>query len=260
MANYLNFGVKTRDSFKQWILIQLGYPLIQVELAEQQLDTVIDDAISVFTQYAIQEKRYIALNVEDYVEDVGILLPDTVQGIFSIDKATFGGANGGGINDLGSTNNVMFTGGIIPDPATLFMGTGGGGLQIGQLVEWDSFRQYAKMLSKIMGNEVQFSFNERTHYLELYPDPTKKKEVGHVVVGCFVIRKDDDNFGEHWVKRYALCCAKEILRIVRGKFSGITLLGGGQINQSLLSDAKAEKDELLKELQEVYVPMEFYVG
>ena len=50
MARFKN-RPKNRDEFKDYILRKLGAPVIDIELADSQLDDVIDDAVETFNHF-----------------------------------------------------------------------------------------------------------------------------------------------------------------------------------------------------------------
>lgn len=59
-----------------------------------------------------------------------------------------------------------------------------------------------------------------------------------------------NSIGKHWIRRYALAIAKEMLAAIRGKFDSIPIPGNDlRMNaSSLLEQAKEEKDKLKEEL------------
>jgi hypothetical protein len=55
-------------------------------------------------------------------------------------------------------------------------------------------------------------------------------------------------YGNDTVLRLALAEAKMLLGTVRKKFSGTTLLGGGQLDTDIYNEGREEKDKILEEL------------
>ena len=109
------------------------------------------------------------------------------------------------------------------------------------------------------------TIRERTHSLTLIPDPIKSAEPntpkGHIVIGCNTIRPEQQQYGESWVKRYALALSKITLGIVRAKFQGVQLLGGGIVDNSIKEEGIIERDALKEELKETEGAfMTFFVG
>ena len=60
--------------------------------------------------------------------------------------------------------------------------------------------------------------------------------------------------GKQWIRQYCLGCSKEILGLVRSKFSSIPIPNGDlSLNGSdLISQGREEKDRLRTELREMF--------
>ena len=54
----------------------MGYPLVQVELTDEQLNLCIADAISLYSKYAFTPEKYLVVNLNFYEKDVGIDLSE----------------------------------------------------------------------------------------------------------------------------------------------------------------------------------------
>lgn len=67
------------------------------------------------------------------------------------------------------------------------------------------------------------------------------------------VYSDINSVGRDWIYRYALALAKELLAYVRGKYTTVPVPGSeATLNQAdLLTDARAEKERLLNELNEM---------
>ena len=167
------------------------------------------------------EQDYYAAELSGYIEDVGVKLPDNVAGIFTFDDSIVFAGNGSSVNMLFSIPNMMWNAGLIPNFA---MGKGGG------WVTYELAMESLKLTKRMTGGGFQYEYYLRTKMLKLFPDPIKENVHGRVVVGCHIIRPEDQMYGEQWVKRMALAQTKIILGQVRGKFSGVQLVGGGTLN------------------------------
>jgi hypothetical protein len=250
MSNYLDFSIKTRDQMKDWIMKRLGYPLVQVEITDDQLDICIDDSLEEFTKYVNQERGYIALDLENYGEN-GYTLPANVTSIFCLEEN--GGMNqGGGMNDLFSIQNNMMNAGAHPFTA--------GHIGSGSWVTWELANQYMDLVKRMTASKFMYEYNERSKNLTLIPDPIKLGIKGFIVIGVNLIRPDDMQYGESWVKRYSLSQAKQIIGTVRSKFSGTTLLGGASIDTEFKSEGLSEQETLLEELRSTYTFVTFFMA
>lgn len=248
MSTYLDYSIKTRSSFKDYILRKLGAPLIKVELTDNQLDDCINDSLEEFTKYVNQEDKYIALNLSNYVANSGILLPSNVAGIFSLQE-NYDVTAAGDINTLGSISNIMYNAGVFPN----LYAAGG-------WITYEIAMQHIKLSQRMTGGGFQFEYNPRDKILTLTPDPINNQLTGHIVVGCHTIRDEDKQYGESWVKRMALAHAKTLLGTIRKKFRGVQLLGGGEVDDSIADEGITEKDALMEELKEEYKAFAFFVG
>jgi len=251
MSNYLNFSVRSEDDIKDWTMKKLGYPLVQVEITDDQLQICIDDAVEEFTKYVLQEVTYVGLDLEDYATS-GFTLDGNVTSVFALEESTIYGDITGGINVLFSVKNTMWNAGMFPLP-----GSGGAA---GSWVDFEAAMSYVDMIQRMTAAKFYFEFNERTQHLELIPNPTLTKMKGNICLGVNTIRPDDQQYGESWVKRFTLAGAKEIIGYVRSKYNSTQLLGGGLINASIKEEGLAEKQALLDELKSTYTFTKFFMG
>jgi hypothetical protein len=251
MSTYLNFAIQDRDELCNWIERKLGAPLVRVELTQDQLDDAIDEAMEIFTKYVTPERKYFALDLDEWPLS-GYTMDDNVAGVWAIDgDADFGGGNTTGT--LFSTrsqlrNTIGFQGG-----------------SAGAWVTYHLSLDYLELTKRMTGGGYQFEYNWHTKLLTLLPNPAQSNSVacgGWLVIGTNVIRPEQQQYGEYWVKRYALALSKITLGYVRAKFQGVGLLGGAQIDgDSIKSEGMEERDALFEELMNSeYLPLNFFVG
>jgi hypothetical protein len=187
--------------------------------------------------------------VFDDVEIDGMQMPDFVMGVVRVDDSGFT-TNGMGIDNLFSIPNQMYNNGDLSFGVNGVMG----------LVNYDLFKRRMKLLKKVFAAGYDFTFDERNKILKLVPDPRKIKYTGWVVVTSRLMRKDDENYGESWVKQFSLEVAKEMLSYVRGKFEGTQLLGGAKIDSNFRDLAVSRQKELIEDLRDIQGPLDFSVG
>ena len=251
MSSYLNFSVKTRDQFKNWIAISLGYPLTRVELHDLHYEQAINNSTEIFSKYVIQETEYFAFALSGYTQNVGYTLPDRIQSVFNISDQS---STMGSVNTLFSFGNQLLNAGMWPTSIDLV------GSNFG-LVQLEVSKQYVELLQRMCGGSFQADFNPVTKNLVLTPDPKAEKLDGWVVLSCNTLRPDEQIYGEAWCKRYALAVAKEYLGRIRKKIVLPNLLGGGAVDTSMLEEGLAEQEKLLEELKAEYPPgLMFFVG
>lgn len=115
------------------------------------------------------------------------------------------------------------------------------------LVSWYTMKEWLDTREKVLSLRKDVKFDERTQYLQLYPQP-KNRYYG--VVSCFVEKPIRDVIKEQWVYEYATALTMVSIGMVRGKFSGVNLIGGGSLNYDLINEGYARKKELEAKLLE----------
>ena len=116
------------------------------------------------------------------------------------------------------------------------------------LLSWYSLKEFVDTREKMLATRRDIMFDPRTQYLTMYPQPNKNIFYG--VISCYVERPLRDLVKEQWIYQYALALSKITIGYVRGKFTGIALLGGGTLNTSILEEGRSEKAELERRLLE----------
>jgi hypothetical protein len=137
------------------------------------------------------------------------------------------------------------------------------------LISWYTLKNWLEVREKLLAQKRSISFNDRTQYMQFYPPPRTPGSGSRFygVVNCYVERPLRDLIKEQWVYQYALALSKISVGNVRGKYTGTTLFGGGQINYTdLLSQGLNEKEKLEQKLYEGApglgdaAPPSFFVG
>lgn len=237
MSTYANFEIQDRDAIRRYILRKLGAPILTVELTAEQLDACIDDATELFTKYAVQDQQFLAMDLSNYVQGVGIQLPSNVVRIFSLSRQVDGGDFG---NLFAVDSSLMYSLVSYNLPLTRTF----------SFVTYELANNYMDMVRMMGGNSFDFNYNERTKTLVLYPDPkTAQMQNLYIILGVYTVRSEEQIYGEDWVKRMALAESKILLGTIRKKFSSVQLLGGGSIDATIGDEGIKERDELREELQ-----------
>lgn len=117
------------------------------------------------------------------------------------------------------------------------------------LVSWYALKEWLDTREKVLAIRRDLKFDERTQYLQLYPQPRNSRFYG--VVSCYVERPIRDLIKEQWVYEYALALTMIVIGRVRGKFTNVSLLGGGALNYNdMLVEGRERKAQLEKMLFE----------
>ena len=57
----------TRETITSWIKSKLGYPVVKLELTDEQLDICIDDALEEIAPWVVQ-RQYVTLPVSECID------------------------------------------------------------------------------------------------------------------------------------------------------------------------------------------------
>lgn len=273
-----NPAVTSYDTLSFRIQRQLGAPLINLEISDEQVYDCITDSIEYFTKWAGYTEEYLVFESKLYAAGVGIKVDDLINKTPELRNGT-GVANlsAGYDVDLASYRKVMdcfeFAKGEDTGINTLFTLEQAMAQQIYSsymignfgfdLITWETLKSFIDTRNKVLAMTPQFRFDPRTQILRIIPEPkTEHTYLG--VVGCYIERPIKDLIRERWVQKYALALTKIAIARVREKYSGTTLFGGGQINsQNVLQEGLKEKEQLEQELMNSYQdnsPPTFYIG
>ena len=134
------------------------------------------------------------------------------------------------------------------------------------LVSWYTLKEFLDMREKVLAIRRDLKFDPRSQYLQIYPQPSKNSRF-YGVVSSYVERPIRDVIKEQWVYQYVLALSMITIGRVRGKFSNVSLLGGGSLNYDLVSEGLTKKESLEQKLLEGAAagfgdanPIEFFVG
>lgn len=291
-TNY-NPSVTTYDDLSKRIQRQLGAPLINLEISDEQIYDNITDAIEYFSKWAGYTEEYLIFDSRLYIRGYGIKVGDLVN-----KTPELGGVSpGANIDslveypplsampslsaaidvDLASMRRVIdcfeFSKGEDTGINTLFTLEQAMAQQIFSsymvgnfgfdLTTWEVLKGFIETRNKTLAMTPQFRFDPRTQVLKILPEPMPTHTyLG--VVGCYIERPIKDLIRERWVQKYALSLVKISISRVREKFSGTNLMGGGSINYSaLLAEGLQEKEKLEQELmneKQDQAPATFFIG
>jgi hypothetical protein len=224
-----------RLSLASQIKYELGYPIVDIELAPEQLDYAITKALSelrlrsgigykqgyFFLQTAPGVQRYLLTNkIQGMNKIVDVL---DIQRV----NALAGGTNSGGIY------GQVF--------AQWLYGSG----QV-DLLSYHLVTEWKKTMEITFAHRIQYNFNEHTRELHLFQ---RFPYVATLAINASVERTEQDlltdRYSLPWIRRYATAIARTMLAEIRGKYSSLPGAGGSiSLNASELRSAADRELEL----------------
>lgn len=242
----------SREQLKDWCLRQLGFPVIEINVDDDQVEDRIDEALQYFQDFHFDgvERWYLKHQItEQNKADKYIPITDNIIGINRIFP-------------VGSTN------------ASVNMFDLRYQLRLHELYDFTSTSyvnytltmQHIRTLDMLFSGETPIRFNRHSNKLYIDWDWNYDVDVGEwIVVEGFIILDPNtytDVYNDRMLKRLATAYIKRQWGANMSKFTGMQLPGGIQMNgQKIYEDAIAEIKEIEELIRNTYEePPQFLVG
>ena len=272
----LTSSVTSYEDLSIRIQHQLGAPLINLEISDEQVYDCITDSIEYFTKWAGYTEEYLIFDSKLYQQGIGIKVDDLINKTPEAYKSSTPELSAGYDYDLASYRKVVdcfeFSKGEDTGINTLFTLEQAMAQQIYSsymignfgfdLITWEVLKGFIDTRNKVLALQNQFRFDPRTQVLRITPEP-RPEHTFLGVVGCYIERPIKDVIRERWVQKYTLALVKIAIARVREKYTGTNLFGGGSVNAGLLAEGLKEKETLEQELMNSYqdnTPATFFIG
>ena len=251
----------TRETLKQYCLRNLGKPVIDINVDDDQVEDRIDEALQYFSQYHVDGVERMYLKYEVTQADVTRMTTDSSESITE-DSVTTAWKTGN--NFLVVPSSVISVVNVFPlsDRANLNMFDVRYQLRLNDLydfsstsiVHYEMTMKHLDFLDHILVGEKPIRFNQLSN--RLYIDQDWSNDITadeYIIIECY--RKLDPNdhtdiFDDLYLKRYATTLIKRQWGQNLSKFSGTAMLGGVTLNgPELFSTALDEQQKLEEEIR-----------
>jgi hypothetical protein len=245
--------IDSKQALADFALRQLGAPVIDIEVDDEQLSDCIDLAIQFYQQehYEGIERDYVKLVVTaDDITNKYFSMPDP---IFSVVRVVNTRNMFNGVDSLFNVEYQIMA-------SEMHRITQGGGLNY-----YVSNMSYLADLDFVLRTEKSIRFNSRMNKVFVDVDWERTYKVGDSVVFEVYRAVDPEVYGEVyndlWLKRYATQLIKRQWGQNLSKYTGMSLPGGITYNgRAILDDAVDEITKLEAECRAAGTPMGFYIG
>ena len=239
-------SVDERREYANYVMSQMGYPKVQVELTKRQLDEAIDDALEVLRMRtsAVYTRSYVVLDVfpNQHVYDFtnrskGL---DHVTRVIKVLRTRNGRIGAYGYEDtFGSAmiQQLYYAGSF-------------------DLLSYHLLSQYNDLVNLMFANDIAFSWNEYDRKLTLRQVVRNKERV---LVEVELERTEQeilvDRTLRSWIKKYVLGKCMIVLGRIRGKFGSLPGAGGGiALNGSdLATEGQTMIEECLADIDNMVI-------
>ena len=256
-------AVTNRQTFKDYCLRRLGFPTIEINVDDDQVEDRIDDALQYWQDYhfdALQKVYYIrTLNSTDMTNKYINLSPSV-----TLDTS------GNSVNIIGVTRVFPISDSINQNNMFDLRYQ----LRLNELYDFTSASyinytmtmQHLRSLELLFTGEVPIRFQRHMHRLYCDWGWGSAVNAGTVVIAeCFALIKPEDFasvWNDRWLKEYATALIKRTWGNNLKKFAGVQLPGGVMLNgQQIFDEATKEIEDLETEMQTNYeLPVDFYLN
>lgn len=269
--------VTTRQGLKDYALRRLGFPVIEINVDDDQVEDRVDDAFQYFFDYHYDgvERLFYAHEVTQTDIDNGyVTVPDSLIHVTRV--LPVGYANGlfypMGDPSLAwnsTSANPLFSGltgsgGGMQNRST--QDHAGGGMTMDKTSFYLSMASIEEFNQIISGGEPTIRFSRHTDRVYLDTDMATEMYVGAylIIEGWASLDPEvyTDVYNDRWIKRYLTALIKQQWGANLIKYSGIMLPGNVTFDGDKLYDqATQEIAQLEEEMQLKYeLPVDFYMG
>ena len=267
----------TRQELKDYAYRQLGAPVLEINVDDDQADDLMDDAIQFFNErhYNGVEKMY--LKHELTQEDIDRGKADGTNGVGIVTTSV----NSSSVSGLGTvTSNWYENSNFIPvpdsvigvekvfkfDSSTISSGMFSIKYQLFlndlyqfnsiDLLQYSMVKTYLEDIDFLLTTDKQIRFNQRQDRLYLDIDWAAEEAGQFIVLECY--RALDPTaysqiYNDPWLKKYLTALLKKQWGQNLIKFKGVRLPGGIEFNgREIYEDGQREIDTLLEKMTSEY--------
>ncbi len=241
----------TRDEFKDWILRKLGAPVIQINVADEQVDDRVDEAIDYWRDYHYNGSQLVYLKhqiTQDDIDNGYITLPTQLLGISGIFNLNTSISTGSGIFNV----QYQFVLNNLEDITGY------------NITNYYMAMQHMEFLQEMLVGKPMIRYNK--HVNKLFIDGSTAMTVdNYIIIEAYDVIDADtysDVWSDRWLQNYASALVREQWGLNLTKFSGMQLVGGVAFNgEQILAEAREDRLRMEEEAVTSLQPLNYnYIG
>ena len=275
----------SRSTLIDYCKRQLGAPLLEINIADEQVSDLVDDAIQFFQErhfdgviqtflkYKVRQVDIDRARGRGAADQVGIVTTTTSATIVGV-STTFTFEEDSnylempssviGVNKLfhfDGSNTV--TNNMFSVKYQLFLNDVAFNLGYAGILNYAMTKRYLEDINFALTTEKQIRFNQRQDRLYMDMDFASMTVGDFLVIDCFRIIDPDDHTGvynDYFLKRYLTALMKRQWGQNLIKFQGVKLPGGVELNgRQIYDDGQRELDVIREQMSTTYElpPLDF---
>lgn len=242
----------TREQFIEYCLRELGAPVLEVNVDDDQVEDRVDDALQIFHNYhfdGVERINYPHTITQQNIDDKFVILDPNIISVVRVFPY-----------DMSLSANNMFS--IRYQMAMNDFWD----ISSVKMQYYDQSMQAINLINQMLNNEKSLNFNRHTNKVRIEANWEDKFEVGMMLMFEVYYIVDPSQFGSVWnnefLKRYATALIKKQWGNNLKKFDGVQLPSGIVLNgQRIYEEAVEEIRELKQELETTHqLPPRFFIG
>ena len=267
----------TRSEFKNYLLRQLGAPVLEINVADEQIDDIIDDAIQYFHERHFDGVLRTYLKYQVTQDDIdrgkgpgenGVLGITTTTATSTIDGASMQ-------FDWEENSNYLQVPPAVIGVEKVFHFDGSQSMSNGmfsikyqlflndiyfwgamEMLTYNMTRTYLSDLEFALTTQKQFRFNQRMDRLYLDVSWSELTAGDYIVIDCFRTLDPNDYvrvWNDSFLKKYTTALLKRQWGQNLIKFTGVKLPGGVELDgRAIYEDAMKDLEIILEMMSNTY--------
>ena len=258
----------TRQGLIDYCLRRLGFPVLEINVDDDQIDDLVDDALQYFQERHFDGIERVFLKHEFSADDITKMKESTASSVgiatTSITSVTWTEDN----NFLQLPDHVIGVEKVFKmDASTISSGLFNIKYQIFlndlyyygalDLMNYAMTKTYLEDLSRIITPDTQIRFNKKRNRLYMDIDWSQVSDNTYMILDCWRICDPATGcstvYNDHWLKRYCTATFKKQWGQNLIKFNGVQLPGGITLNgRETYEDAVQELEIIEDQLRKEY--------
>lgn len=239
----------TRAELKARILENLGHPVIQINVADEQIENCIDDALQFWSEFHhdAQDRSFVKIEItQEHIDNGYVPIPENIFAVLKVINP----------RDLGSNVSWMSYEYELTRDA-IYGSTNGVSSYVVAMT-------YLAEMQFNLRSAPQFDFRYHKHQLHIFDRMDRMYSPGdYMIIECmgYLYKSSYNVWGDKALRRLAVAMTKKQWGTNLKKFTGVTLPSGVSLNgDSIYNDAETDIKEAEDFIMEQQQPLGIIVA
>lgn len=245
-------AITNRTEFKNYILRKLGFPVIQINVSEDQIQDRIDDAIQFNVDYSYNmiEKKFLSIKItQTDIDNNYVTVPEDVLAVQRL--LPFRGVLGNSVNYLFNIEYHLTSSALMQMYSS------------GDVSQFYLTKQYLSTMNDIFNNQPMIEFRRYTDKVHFRFDGAQRLAPDdYIVLEVYTPIDSGSRFWEdRLLKEYATALLKKQWASNLSKYQQVELPGGVKLNGTeLYNQAEREIIDCEEKIKAYSEPVEVVIG